>query len=278
MSAIDKLIYNSLVKYGNVNLPYVGSLEVVAKSAKNISKDRIAAPQKFVHFSKTKNKKFVSLLSLIIEQGCVDVEEASKIYSNWLSSTMNTNGGVLVIEEVGKISNGTFIPTQEFSRVIGIAKLPNVAVKCCRSRRLWCWIALAVVVIAAAAATIYFWPCIKNCFEDLINREEVVAVPEEVVIDEDQITEIIATTIIEEAQPIEHYVIVGSFADKNNALRKIKSDPMKIGAKNYKILPYEKNGENISIVSAYSSTCWNATVDMWRKLRKHDKTIWVYTK
>ena len=261
-NVVNKLIFNCLVQYGNVAMPQVGSLEVVAEGGQKQS-------QKSVRFTPRIKESHIPVTDIIAEQGNLSEEAATAIYNEWLAAA-RSNEGDLNIEGVGVLTiKGSVAIAEELNQALNGTALPTAAAlpqrKC---KLLWLWILLAVAAVGAAVW--FFCPCCCNeCKSEAVEEEfivydEVAEEPVEVV-EEPKATPPAANK--------RYNVAVGVFSIKYNARACAKQDPLGIGAENYTITPFPSG---LWVVIAYASDNLGEAERMRREYKKIQPDVWVY--
>lgn len=255
-NAVNKLIFNCLVQYGNVALPEVGSL-------------RVEGTPKHVFFSEKISDNHILVTDIIAEQGNISAEEALSLYNDWLAAARREDGSIYA-EGVGTISPRHFDIDDELHRALNGNDIP-VATLRKRSSLGWVW--WLVGIIAVAGIAIY---CVSNC--DCCSRKCEAPVVEEVVAEEpaEEVVEVVEPAAAVANTPAEgkrYNVMVGVFTIKYNARACAKQDPLGIGAENYLITPYPRG---LWAVVAYSTDSPAKAEQMRKKYRKLQKDVWVW--
>ena len=262
---VNKLIFNCLVQYGNVALPEVGSLEVVAHSDTKGGMGR-----KSVRFTPQIKQSHIPVTEIIAEQGGLSEEHAQTLYKKWLGEVRG-GAGELVIDGVGTLTiKGDVAIADELNRALNGDKLPVATLPERKRIPVWVWIVAAVVVIGVAAWLLC--PCCNKCcsaeaaVEEVVVAEEVAQEPtEEVVAEQPKVTP---------PAPNKRYnVAVGVFSIKYNARACAKQDPLGIGAENYTITPFPSG---LWVVIAYASDNLNEAERMRKEYKKIQPDVWVY--
>lgn len=104
VNEVNKLIYNSLLRYSALHLPEVGTL-YIKRSVSTVSGRDIQAPTTNIEFSS--NREARSLVDIIAAECSVDIGEAEEIYARWYNRVCD--GSVVTIEGVGTLRNRSFI-------------------------------------------------------------------------------------------------------------------------------------------------------------------------
>lgn len=256
-TVVNKLIFNCLVQYGNVAMPEVGSLEVVAESGHT----------KGVRFTPKIKDSHIPVTDIIAEQGNLPEEAAQTLYKEWLSKARG-NEGELTIEGVGVLTiKGSVSIADELHRALNGDKMPAAVLPVRKNKLLWLWICLAIIVVGVAVWLLC--PCGDKCTKEVTTEEvvvvEEVAQPVEEVVEEPKITP---------PAPDKRYnVAVGVFTIKYNARACAKQDPLGIGAENYTITPFPSG---LWVVIAFASNNLNEAEQMRREYKKIQPDVWVY--
>ncbi|MBQ1213718.1 MAG: hypothetical protein IIX81_01675 [Tidjanibacter sp.] len=261
-NVVNKLIFNCLVQYGNVAMPQVGSLEVVAESG---SKNN----QKGVRFTPQIKDSHIPVTDIIAEQGNLSDEAATAIYNEWLAAA-RSNEGDLNIEGVGVLTiKGSVAIAEELNKALNGTTLPTAAAlpqrKC---KHLWLWIWLAILV-SGVAIWILTPRCCNSCKQE-VAQEVVVA---------EEVAEPVVEEVVEQPKATppaankRYNVAVGVFSIKYNARACAKQDPLGIGAENYTITPFPSG---LWVVIAYASDNLGEAERMRREYKKIQPDVWVY--
>ena len=104
VNEVNKLIYNSLLRYSALYLPEVGTL-YIKRSVSTVSGRDIQAPTTNIEFSS--NREARSLVDIIAAECSVDIGEAEEICARWYNRVCD--GSVVTIEGVGTLRNRSFI-------------------------------------------------------------------------------------------------------------------------------------------------------------------------
>lgn len=259
-NAVNKIIFNCLVQYGNVALPNVGSL-------------RVEGNPKHVFFSENSSEHHILVTEIIAEQGSLSAEEALGIYNDWLEGARREDGSIHA-EGVGIIYPRRFDIDNELHRALNGNDIP-VAVLQKRNNNGWIWWLVGLLALAGVA----IWLLNPDCKGCKVECEEVVEQPVEAPAEE--VVE--PATVVPETQnlattPAEgkrYNVMVGVFTIKYNARACAKQDPLSIGRENYLITPYP-NG--FWAVVAYSTDNLNDAERMRKRYRKIQGDVWVWTR
>lgn len=116
MNTVDKIIHNTLLRRQGTFLPSVGDLVVERVVGKMVERGEVVAPAWRVVFSKNRHEGLLSIEALIEQELELDAQSAQTLYNRWLIEAKRDNA--IVIEGVGKISNGFFTPTKSFATLI----------------------------------------------------------------------------------------------------------------------------------------------------------------
>ncbi|MCM1250896.1 MAG: hypothetical protein NC209_07135, partial [Alistipes sp.] len=149
---VNRLISNRLAAGCDLFMPGIGSLYVEQIGARRVSKRLVEPPCRVVTF--TQQERGASLVDEIVVAAHCEQEKAQSIYDRWLDNVLGDN--TLIIDGVGAIQFGNFIPEPEFERLLN--PQGRTPVKVGRSSSGWVmWAAIAVVL--AVLGIVYFIYC-----------------------------------------------------------------------------------------------------------------------
>ena len=114
VNEVNKLIFNKLISGGAIALPDVGTIFICRDAAKEIARNRVAAPYYRVSFSS--HQPAVSLVQIIESVAATPNSQAMDIYSRWLDKVRS--GDDIVIEGIGTLRNKSFIVDDSFAKVL----------------------------------------------------------------------------------------------------------------------------------------------------------------
>ena len=234
VNEVNKLIYNTLIKYQALHLPDVGTISVVRHSAVLNSNKELLPPQFAVEYSLDDSAK--SLIDIISKEIDVDQTRAEEIYSRWLDKARE--GSVVVIDRVGTLRDKSFTVAREFVDALNGYSQPLRVTR--RKSYAPLYIVLAIVFVGALGYGGWWYMNTKS--EEVVVAEEEIILPVEkpLIIDvKESETEIVdniddTAKIIEEPEVVEedvsdwrtrddirHRVVVGSYSTIENAERAI---------------------------------------------------------
>ena len=121
VNEINKLIFNSLLKYSAVHLPHVGTLYLKRLSAE-LNGGKLQAPMTVVDFSSTASA--VSIVEIIANKASVSIEEAEDIYARWHNRACAES--TVSIEGVGTLRNKSFITSTELSSALNRYNITDI--------------------------------------------------------------------------------------------------------------------------------------------------------
>ena len=243
MRAIDKLLFNSLVKHQGVNLPKVGSFEVVYEPAQMIA-DNIYPPRWRVAFSREESPELPSLVKLIEKYGRMDAVAAENSYTKWLNEIKTAEN--YRFAGVGEVKDGKFIQANAITAALAPEGFKSRRVKR-RKSYMGVWFG-AVLLIVLIVVGIYLYnigvlgEAIQFQRSTPIATQPVVESIEAAVVADTTAPDTTVTTVLEElstatpiVEKVGRYVLsVGVFRDPINADKTVEEDPLQIGAENYK--------------------------------------------
>ena len=244
VNEVNKLIYNSLLKFSAVHLPHIGTLHV-KRSAATLEGRTVKAPTMHIDFSSSAEAR--SLVDIIMDECSVGVGEAEEIYARWFNKV--NLGSITTIEGVGTLRNKSFITDPAL-----LARLNEYAIANLRLPRkgsaLKAFAAVASVLIIIAIVAFTYINFAGISLPDFAENSGVVAdastpasepesKPEsesDMVVDQplietlelpaEELAEVESKVVVEEiietvvAQPeIGHMVVIGSFQTEENAER-----------------------------------------------------------
>lgn len=143
VAEVNKIIAGELLSHRAVVIPGVGTLYVAHRSARRLSRRKIAAPRNEVDFRSSEEE--VSLVELIRRTAGCDEVQAQAIFDRWLAKTRE--GEVLTIEGVGVLRHRSFTPDAGFAAQLNPAGDEIVTLRP-RMNRVVVGIAVAAIVVA----------------------------------------------------------------------------------------------------------------------------------
>ena len=240
VNEVNKLIYNSLLKFSAVHLPHIGTLHV-KRSAATLEGRTVKAPIMHIDFSSSAEAR--SLVDIIMDECSVGVGEAEEIYARWFNKV--NLGSITTIEGVGTLRNKSFITDPTL-----LARLNEYAIANLRLPRkgsaLKAFAAVASVLIIIAIATFTYINFAGISLPNFAENSGVVAdastpasepesksdavveqsLTETLELPAEELAEVEPEVVVEEvieavvAQPeIGYMVVIGSFQTEENAER-----------------------------------------------------------
>ncbi len=143
MKAIDKLLFNTLVKHQGVNLPDVGALDVVYEQAQLVG-DNIYPPRWRVSYSREEKEGLPSLVKLVENYGKMSAGEAESCYRKWLNEISIADNRLFA--GVGSIKEGKFTQSNEMTAALAPEGLKSRRVKS-RKPNMTVWFGLVFLVV-----------------------------------------------------------------------------------------------------------------------------------
>lgn len=129
MSAVDKIIYDTLLRARNVYLPDVGTIYVEYKPAHRLSDTEFIPPRNVVSFTERRRTRSVSVTDKIASDGKIEISQAEELYNNWLWEARNHADGIR-IEGVGTINaDGRITADTEFYEILNPDRRVFVKIK-----------------------------------------------------------------------------------------------------------------------------------------------------
>lgn len=228
VNEVNKLVYNALLKYHALYLPYVGTLRVVRRPAVFSSKNELLPPHSDVEYSSQNCAK--SLIDIIIVEAGVDTKRTEEIYSRWLDQVRD--GSAIVIDGVGVLRDKSFETDKTLVKALNICSEPLRITR--RKSKAPVFIAISLIIICAICGGGLWYlnnQPIATPIEEIVVEKVIVPVQEPSLAVE---TEIAEEETIEEVQIVEnievdwrtrddirHWVVVGSYSTIENAERAI---------------------------------------------------------
>ncbi len=264
MKAIDKLLFNTLVKRQGVRLPGEGSLELVYESAQMIA-DNIYPPHWKVVFSSEEKEALPSLVKMVETFGQTDSDTAAARYAKWLAESRQ--GERLVFDGVGEVKGGNFRPSKELTAALAPESFKWHRMK--RRSHIGVWFGLVLLVILVSVGVYFYnagmlekWVTFRSGKTAVQHVDSPVATAtdgaaEMPAVADTPVTEAAdgetiegsadnngatdETTTTQSAKVSDHgrfCLSVGVFTIAENADKTIAKDPLKIGMENYSRLDW----------------------------------------
>ncbi|MBO5832780.1 MAG: SPOR domain-containing protein [Alistipes sp.] len=240
---VNKLIFNTLVAQGAVNIPTIGTIFIERLAADGSQRSRVVAPRYGVHFSS--QREAVSLVDVISREAAVDVALAQDIFERWLDKVRTENG--IDIEGVGALNDKSFLVDKEFVKLLNPLGFEEIEITKTRKSRLGLYLLIIAVALLAGGWCFYkgyftildieFPLCdlvqnpenVEDIIYDCLDSESADVV-DKVIIPADPVDEIEPKIqlVIEDIiadwrnnENLRHWVVVGSYSTVENAERAI---------------------------------------------------------
>lgn len=156
MDQVSNLIFNALVRRQGVNLPGIGSLNVVSTPAEFKSKGVLIPPMTRVELSSSENTEFESIVAILATQCEIDLDSAMNVYSDWLADCKTENG--MIIEAVGQIKQNFFTPSADLNDILNPGGVSSINLpKKSDVGNIAIWIAGAILIGALISTGIIYW-------------------------------------------------------------------------------------------------------------------------
>ncbi len=145
---VNRLLGNLLAAGEQVALPGVGTLSLVTRPARRLTKRLVMPPLREVEFTATQQGK--SLPARLAEAAGCPAEQAEEIYGRWLGHTRE--GEVLTLLGIGTLKGGRFTPESGFDARLNPQGRKPLTVR--RKRRFdWSiFLGIAAILITAGIA------------------------------------------------------------------------------------------------------------------------------
>ena len=281
---VNKIIFNMLISGRGVYLPEIGTLYIERQGAKKIADNKLLSPRNVVNF--TTQMQATSLVDEITKIAGCDAKQAEDIYDRWKSKTKE--GNTLTINGVGKLTDKSFTAETEFNKIINPKGVKTLIVRRKKSNA-WLYILCGVCVVIALGIFGYLlWgdapvapahntpaPAIQTQTEiatpaevtDSLATAESAATPAET-------TEVAQINTAAESSDYAHYVVMGIFANPENAERAVEQVKSKIDGVNCVIIPF-KNKHMVTIFGSNSRAECNTFASSYRDIYSE---LWIYDK
>ncbi len=138
---IGKLIADRLLAGIPLFLPEEGSLQVKRQAARKVARNLVAPPLRRVEFHP--DSKGESLVAEIATVAHCSEEQAAEVYARWHTKAKDAQG--LVIEGVGTIRNGRFLPDPHFEKALN--PRGSKPIKVHRPMPWWIWSLLTLLIV-----------------------------------------------------------------------------------------------------------------------------------
>lgn len=258
-----------LVSSRGVYLPDVGSLYIERQAARKIADNKLLSPRNVVNF--TTQVQAPSLVDEITSIAKCDVAQSQDIYERWLAKTRIDN--TLTIEGIGKLVDKSFIIEDGFNSTINPQGSKILVVRRKKSN-LWLYILSAACVLFALGMFAF----IKMADTTLATggateTEKVIPLTELTPAIEQDSTQ---QTAVEQplTQPKEYafYVVMGVFAQEENAMRAVDQVNAKINDAACVIRPF-KDKHMVTIFGSDKRSDCNSYANAYRDIYPN---LWIY--
>lgn len=284
---VNKIIFNMLISGRGVYMPQIGTLYIERQGARKISEHRLLSPRNVVRF--TTQEQAPSLVDEIAKIASCERTQAEDIYSRWLAKTQE--GNTVTIESIGKLIDKSFAAEESFKNTINPDGVKTIIVRRRRKSHTWLYILSGVCVVIALGILAYLlWsegPTVPQTLPATppTTQTEVVAEPADSLTTTVQVagetTEQAAeqpTQTAEVAAPeskeYAHYVVMGIFANEDNAKRAAEQVASKIEDAACTIIPF-KNKHMVTVFSSDSRADCNTFAASYRDIYPD---LWIYDK
>ena len=283
---VNKIIFNMLISGRGVYMPQIGTLYIERQGARKISEHRLLSPRNVVRF--TTQEQEPSLVDEIVKIASCERTQADDIYSRWLAKTQE--GNTVTIESIGKLTDKSFAAEESFKKTINPEGVKTIIVRRRRKSHTWLYVLSGVCVAIALGILAYLlWgegptapqPAATPVTTP-VTQTEVVAEPTDSLTTTAQATG--QTTEQASAQPAEvaapeskeyaHYVVMGIFANEDNAKRAAEQVASKIKDAACTIIPF-KNKHMVTVFGSDSRADCNTFAASYRDIYPD---LWIYDK
>lgn len=277
---VNKIIFNMLISGRGVYMPQIGTLYVERQGARKISEHRLLSPRNVVRF--TTQEQAPSLVSEIATIASCELVQAEDIYSRWLTKTQE--GNIVTIEGIGKLTDKSFAAEESFNKTINPDGVKTIIVRSRRKSHVWLFVLSGVCIVIALGILAYLlWgdgtssATAPAAPQPVTPQTEVVAESADSLVTAQQTTEQ-ATQPTEVAAPTNkeyaHYVVMGIFANEDNANRAAEQVAVKIKDASCTIIPF-KNKHMVTVFGSDSRADCNTFAASYRDIYPD---LWIYDK
>lgn len=277
---VNKIIFNMLISGRGVYMPQIGTLYVERQGARKISEHRLLSPRNVVRF--TTQEQAPSLVSEIATIASCKLVQAEDIYSRWLTKTQE--GNIVTIEGIGKLTDKSFAAEESFNKTINPDGVKTIIVRSRRKSHVWLFVLSGVCIVIALGILAYLlWgdgtssATAPAAPQPVTPQTEVVAESADSLVTAQQTTEQ-ATQPTEVAAPTNkeyaHYVVMGIFANEDNANRAAEQVAVKIKDASCTIIPF-KNKHMVTVFGSDSRADCNTFAASYRDIYPD---LWIYDK
>ena len=267
VAEVNKIIYNMLVSSRGVYLPDVGTLYIERQAARKIANNKLLSPRNVVCF--TSQEQAPSLVNEITSIAKCESSQSQDIYERWIAKTRV--GNTLTIEGIGKLVDKSFTTEDSFNSILNPQGSKVLVVRRKKSN-LWLYILSAVCILFALGMFVFIkwadWaPATSQTAKTVIPAVELTPA---IKIDSMQQ----ATVEQAQAQPQEYsfYVVMGVFAQEDNAKRAVEQVNAKISDAECAIRPF-KDKHMVTIFGSDKRADCNSYANAYRDIYPN---LWIY--
>lgn len=294
VSEVNKLIYNTLITYGGVLLPEVGTIFIERKPATALSKKRISAPRYELSFSS--HRPATSIVDSIQLATNISEKEALDIYGRWLDKVRID--GVVTIEGVGVLHNKSFVADSALLSHLNPSNSAVIEVVTKKNRVALYFAPILLMIVAIIAGVKYLaLPSCNNQTNEVVaevTERDPITQPEQnvtPVIEEENLIsediEVVEPVVEEETQEpepeviddwrensdIRHWAVIGSYSTEDNVNRAIAN--LEKQHPHLKFSSFKLG--SMYAVSPFGSTDRETCEEFVSNHRDDFKQIWIHT-
>lgn len=282
MRTFDQIIFDELAAQRPVMLEEVGYLNIDSLPAKITGKGSVSAPRKVVKYAPDAYPDARNVINILESEG-VDYQQARDLYYGWLAEART--GDTLTVKGAGVLKAGAFAMSPELNGQLNPNAQPAAAVK--NKSTAWLWI---IVVIAILLSLFFLY---RSCSSDTGTQPlpvetielpaPTIAVPDSAALAAADSLKNAANTQVEGngmnyPVPGRYYVVAGVFDIPENADNLIRILTPKFPDLTFEKFDYPGIRPGRTMVTIYSSTKYNETLNMRRELAwSYDlHEYWIY--
>lgn len=143
VNEVNKLIFNALIDGYAIHIPNVGTLSIERVAAERVRGSRVASPSFRPLF--TTECRGETLANVIMSATAISSDDADDISRRWLSKV--TSDGKVIIDGVGVIDNGIFIPSNQLTKTLEFSSKQIDITKVKKGSRLPIFIGIILLLI-----------------------------------------------------------------------------------------------------------------------------------
>lgn len=288
MNAVDKIIYNALLRGESVNIPDVGNLRIVRHNASRDKSGAFVAPRREIVWTAEIDADGVSVISKIMDIGGIGEPQARSIYDGWIADSRKD--GRTTIDGVCSVADGKVETDAAFASRINPPEPPH------KSGKGWIiWPIVVLVLLCCAVVVNMYWSDVSYFFTTLTHREQAT---EQVQLSEDTLavaetyeqpdTAVVqdlgvepeqqsapaapATTVTSSGAEC-YMVIAGTFRSESNALHELSTVQHELGFAKSKII---KNDKGMFLVAVGESATEAGADALLAKVKQSVSGAWVF--